>query len=324
VTAQGDGNGDALRVGLIGCGRLTEQGYLHALAEVDSARLVGLADPDPIRRERAAGIAASLGDLVPTYRGIASLLAGARPDALVLASPAAAHVAGAREATAAGVPVLVEKPPAPDVDGAAELAALDPPPWMAFNRRYSRGIPALRARVHGTDDIDLDLSIAYRRQSWRAHVVDDDALDDLGPHLVDWVRWLTGQAVLEVATHEISPGHVVADLTLERGRAHIAAAMDRMHHERIECRGRDGRRVARWSAGGPVRAVTGRLRPGPHPLVAGLAAELDAFADVVRGRPSPDLATAADGLAVMQVIAAVRASAARDGSPVPVHPPEVP
>jgi predicted dehydrogenase len=74
-----------------------------------------------------------------------------------------------------------------------------------------------------------------------------------------------------------------------------------------------GGRVARHRAGGPVALVTGRLaamRGRPHPLVASLSAQLRAFAAAVDGRPAPDLATAADGLAVMAVLDAARRSAA--------------
>ena len=39
-------------------------------------------------------------------------------------------------ATAAGVPVLVEKPPAPDLAGAADLVPLSPTPWLGFQRRF--------------------------------------------------------------------------------------------------------------------------------------------------------------------------------------------
>ena len=257
---------DPVRIGVVGCGRLTEHGYLHAIARVAGARLVGVADPDPIRRERAAGLAATLGDAVPAYTGIAALLRGTGPEAVVLASPAGAHLAGAEVATEAGVAVLVEKPPAPDAAGAAALAALTPAPWIAFNRRFDAGVRALRSRLPTDRPLDLHLSIEYRRRSWRPHVVDDDVLDDLGPHLVDWARWLTGREVVEVTTPE-----TVAEPIRRRphlgacGRARISAASDRLHHERIECRELSGRRVACWSRGGPARAVLGRLRRGDHP-----------------------------------------------------------
>ncbi len=310
-------------IALIGCGRLTEQGYLPALARVPGARLVALADPDPMRRERAAGIAASSSGPVPTYTGITSLLEHMRPDAVILATPAPAHLADARAATSAGSAVLVEKPPAPDVDDATALAALTPAPWVAFNRRFDPGVRALRAAVPADGDVDVRASIHYRRQSWRAHVVHDDVLDDLGPHLVDWVRWLTGRPIVAVSAGAVSRDRCTVDLTLDRGRAAIGAAADRLHEERVEIRRPDGTPPARWSRGGPVEAVLGRVRRGDHPLVTSLAAQLEAFVDAVGGGHPPDLATADDGLAVRRVIAAARASHAAGGSPVPVLP-EVP
>lgn len=310
--------GDPVRIAVVGCGRLTEHGYVPAIARVREARLVGVADPDPIRRERAAGLAASLGVVVPAFTGIESLLDAVSPDAVVLASPAAAHVDGARIATAAGVTVLVEKPPAPDATGAEQLAALRPRPWIAFNRRFDPGVRSLRAERSVEVDGELRLSIAYRRRSWRAHTVRDDALDDLGPHLVDWARWLTGQEIVAVTARTVSDQRAEVVLRLERSRARIVAATDRLHAERIEWRAPDGRRVARWTAGGPVRAVTGRFAAGDHPLVTSLAGQLDAFVHAVGGRPAPDLATAEDGAAAMRAIAACRASAASGGVDVPV------
>jgi predicted dehydrogenase len=60
-------------------------------------------------------------------------------------------------------------------------------------------------------------------------------------------------------------------------------------------------------------AVRGRLPGAEHPLLATLAAEVDEFTRVVRGEPPVRLGTATDGLAVMQVLDAARASV------TPVH-----
>ena len=72
-------------------------------------------------------------------------------------------------AATAGVAVLVEKPPALDAAGAAALAALTPPPWVGFNRRYDPGAQRVRAAIPAEGDVDLRLEISYRRRSWRAH-----------------------------------------------------------------------------------------------------------------------------------------------------------
>jgi predicted dehydrogenase len=311
---------EALRLGLVGCGRLAELGYLPALDLVGAVRLVAVADPDRIRRERVAGHA---GPGVRALRDAEALLAAVPVDALVLASPTAAHVADAAAAAEAGVTVLVEKPPAPDADGAAGLAALTPTPWVAFNRRFDPGARAARDAVPATGTLDLRLAISYRRRSWGAHAVHDDALTDLGPHLVDWARWLTGSEVHEVTSATASHERASMTLALGRGTARIDAAADRLHRERIEVRDAAGTVVARHAVGGPVAAVTGRLVAGPHPLVTSLAGQLEALVDAVAGRPSPHLGTAADGLATMQVLDAARTSAAT-GRPTPVPSPQEP
>ncbi len=297
-----------VRLGLVGAGRLAEAGYVPAAAAAAGVTLVAVADPDPRRRARVAALAGG----VPAHPDCAALLAAADVDALVLATPAAAHLADARAAAAAGIPVLVEKPPAPDRDGAAALAALAPPPSVAFNRRFDPAVAALRAAVPRGAEVGLRLEIGYRRGGWGAHTVTDDALLDLGPHLVDLARWLTGEEVTDVRRVTVTPQRAGFDLVLGPARARVRCATDRVHRERVAVRRRDGTPVGQHRVGGPVAAVLGRL-PGagrrPHPLVASLTAELVAFARTVRGTPDPTLGTAADGVAAMAVLDEVRARA---------------
>ena len=290
-----------VRIGLVGAGRLAELGYLPAAAAARGVRLAAVAEPDPGRRARVAG------DL-PGFASAAALLAGADVDALVLATPAAAHLTDARAAVAAGVPVLVEKPPAPDRAGAEALAALDPAPSVAFNRRFDPAVAAVRAAVAPGAEVGLHLEIGYRRGGWAPHTVADDALLDLGPHLVDLARWITGAEVTEVRRVSLTPRRAEFDLVVGAARARIRCATDRLHDERVEVRTRAGRLLARHRVGGPVAAVLGRLplARGPHPLVASLTAELEAFARTVRGTPDPTLGTAADGVAVLAVLDEVR------------------
>ena len=79
--------------------------------------------------------------------------------------------------------------------------------------------------------------IAYRRGGWGAHAVADDALLDLGPHLVD-LRPLDH----ERRGHARAPGEVTPEpgrrstwSSARRGPA-IRCATDRLHHERVEVR----------------------------------------------------------------------------------------
>ena len=313
-----------LALGLAGCGRLAEAGYLPALAAVPELRLVAVADPDPVRRDGIAdGVRHATGGRVSTHADAMSLLAAGALDVLILATPAHSHTADAAAAAAAGVPVLVEKPPAVDAAGAARLAALRPAPWVGFNRRFDPGIAALKAAVPASGRLDVRLHISYRRRSWQAHEVHDDALLDLGPHVVDLALWLSGGEATDVRDGRTATERATFRVGLGRAGADVTVATDRPHRELVEIRDDRGARLARHRAGGLVSAVTGRLGPRrDSPLVASLAGQLRALAAAVRDapdtRPGTGLGTAADGLAVMEVVEAVRASAAAEGRTVTV------
>ena len=310
-----------VRIGLVGCGRLAVLGYAPALRRAPGVALVAVADPDHRRR---AEVLVAHGDLragrVMAFPSAAALLGEVEVDALVLATPAHLHVADAARAVAAGVAVLVEKPPAEDLGGARGLAALDPAPWVGFNRRFDPGVRAVRAAVPPVGDLDLTVAISYRRRSWGAHVAHDDALLDLGPHLVDQARWLTGAEVTSVTASEVTHERAALELHTTRGLVRVLARADGVHRELIDLRDAAGRSLARHVVGGPVDAVRGRLQRGPHPLVLSLTAQVAALGRVLAGADEPDLGTAADGVAVMGALHAARASMAAGGEDVAVPP----
>jgi predicted dehydrogenase len=299
-----------MRLGLVGCGRIAERGYVPALALARSVRLVAVADPV---RERCERIAPG----VPAYGSAEELLEAAEIDALVLATPAEAHVADARRATAAGVPLLVEKPPAPDVAGAAELAALQPRPWIGFQRRFRPELAALRERARDVAEPSLALELHARRTAWDPYVSRDDALRDLAPHLVDLALWLSGRPALAVSAvvHALRAELV---LELDGGRARVSCAHDRSYLGLVEIRS-NGRLIGRVREGGPARRIAIRLGLIGNPLNLALAAQLDALARAVDGGDPAPLADAEDGLAVMAAVDAARRSAAAGGATVAVN-----
>jgi predicted dehydrogenase len=315
-------SGPPLRLGLVGCGRLAERGYLPALASIPGLTVVAVADPDPDRR---AGIARALGGVVGTFATTADLLAASALDGLVVASPVAFHGADATAAAGHGLVALVEKPPAVHASDASRLLALHPAPVLAFNRRFDPGATEVRAAVQATAasdaPLELLLRLHYRRPGWGAHTVRDDALLDLGPHLVDWARWISGRDVTTVACDEITADRASLVLSLTGGAtARLDAATDRPHEERIEARAGD-RTIARHRIGGLVDGLVGRVRRGGRPdaLVTTLRAELLAFEALLRTGDPGQLGRPADGVAVMAVIDAARRSAERGGAPVPVQ-----
>jgi predicted dehydrogenase len=299
-----------LKVGLVGCGRLAERGWLPALQMAEAAgtaQLVAIAEPNGDRREaaaRSAGLEASA-----AFADWRDLVTGASVDALVLALGGRAQIEPATVATAAGIAVLVEKPPGGDLDGATALARLRPQPAVGFSRRFDAAWRELRG---AGAPCALELLLAYRRSSWGAHVVRDDALSDLGSHVADLAAWIGGSRVARARCSRLEPEAAEGLLELDggRGTARFAVATDRPYAELGRLDG-----AARVRRGGWWRNALGRFGAGPDAaaLPRSLAAEMTAFA-----AGDADVASAADGVRCHAVLDALRASAARGGEWVDV------
>ena len=220
-------------------------------------------------------------------------------------------------AAGAGLCALVEKPPAPDAPGALRIAALLPTPWIGFNRRFDQGLRLAR-RIPATGDPQLKMVLHYRRKSWKPVATDDDALLDLGPHVIDLALYLTGALPLAVrATAARDRAGLV--IATSRGQATIECATNRPHRELIEVSDAHGKRVWRTLRGGKARNIAGRLLPGRHPLVRSLTRQLEAYGRALRGEDPSPLATAAEGAATMCVLEAARRSDAIGGETVQVE-----
>ncbi len=293
-----------LRLGLIGCGRIAEWGYLPALRGAQAVRLTAVADPV---QERCALAAPG----VPSFVGAADLLEAGAADALVLATPVDAHLPDARLAAEAGIPALIEKPPARDAGEAAQLASLSPPPWIAFNRRFEPELVAIRnAAQTTTEPVELSFVIRARKSSWPSYEVDDDVLLNLGPHVVDLALWIS-QADLTAVRGRSDRDSAVLELELgDRGVAHIECAANRPYLERIVLRS-GGKPLARYERGGLLQGMRAILAgvTAESPLVPSLTRQIESFARAARGGVEPDLASAADGVRVMRVLDAARRSA---------------
>jgi predicted dehydrogenase len=296
-----------LRFGVVGCGRIAERGWIPAIARVEGVELAAVADTDAAR-------CAAVSPGTPAFASAEDLVRAGGVDAVVVATPAAAHVSDARVVATAGLPSIVEKPPAPDAAAARLLAALKPTPRIGFNRRFDPLLQEARANVPERETLSIELVFHYRRASWAPRVVADDALLDLGPHLIDLALWLSDSPLRRVRAELQTRGSCSLELELERATASLSCATDRVYRELVAVRGANGRVVARRSRGGVVHAVLGRLLPSSDLLGASLAGQLEAFCSSIRGSDESQLATAADGVAVMDAIDAARRSHMLDGA----------
>jgi predicted dehydrogenase len=304
--------GAPLRLGLVGCGRLAELGCAPAARAAAGVEVVAVSDPDRARRGLVAGLLGA-----SAHAQLDELLAATALDAIIVCTSPEHHEDAATAVAEAGLPALVEKPPAPDAAGALRLAALTPPPWIGFNRRFDQGLE-LADHVPPGGDLELRMVLHYRRASWRPVTRGDDALLDLAPHLIDLALHLTSALPLAVRAHSARERAGI-ELATERARVRIECATNRPYRETVEIFDGGGRRVARAERGGRARGIAARLRPGAHPLVRSLTAQLEAFGAALRGEDHGPLATAGEGAAVMCVLDAARRSDAIGGDTVAVE-----
>src|ERR1700752_2485702 len=102
------------RIAVVGAG-LIGQAHIKRVLEEPEAKLTGIADPSPQSKAQAEGLG------VAWAPNIETLLSQARPDGVVIATPNQLHVPHGLAAVKAGVPLLLEKPVADNVDSALAL-----------------------------------------------------------------------------------------------------------------------------------------------------------------------------------------------------------
>jgi predicted dehydrogenase len=109
---------DVTRFGIVGSGWRGRFFLRLAAVLPDRLRATGV-----VTRSAEAGARVREAWGVPDFRSVGDLLAGERPDYVIVAVPWPVTPVATRELVALGVPVLAETPPAPDLDGLRALWA---------------------------------------------------------------------------------------------------------------------------------------------------------------------------------------------------------
>lgn len=107
----------SLRVGIIGCGRVTDS-HIAALRSIRDVKLVGVCD---LNRELAEQTALNYG-IGRFYTDFSELLFNEKPDVIHITTPPQTHLPLCVQAMEAGCHVLVEKPLALTVDEVDKMA----------------------------------------------------------------------------------------------------------------------------------------------------------------------------------------------------------
>ena len=181
-----------VRLGIIGCGNVTENRHLPAIRSLSDLQVVALADIDKGRLHRAA----DRFGVENRYVDYRDLLADPGVEAVAVCTPMQWHVEMAIAALDAGKHVLVEKPLALSLDEAETLierAAASPRKVMVgYNLRWHRLVRQAREMIQQGQLGRIELAVAtftsgtrYRRD------------------VLEWKkrRALGGGVLLEFATH---------------------------------------------------------------------------------------------------------------------------
>jgi myo-inositol 2-dehydrogenase / D-chiro-inositol 1-dehydrogenase len=329
-----------LHVGLIGCGRIAEHVHLEALSRVPGLRVSAVVDADP---ERLDAVARRVPEAVPMDSAEA-LLDDPAVGAVVIATPPATHVDLAVQAFQAGKHVYLEKPVAPDLDGAQRVVDA----WrtagtvgaVGFNYRFHPLVGAARARIADLGPLTAIRTVftTARRTlpPWkRARATGGGILLDLASHHADLVPFLTGEDVTEVwadvrdseegeGTTAVVQARLASGVPVQmlfssqatdEDRVEVLGEQGRVHYDRL----RSGRAAVEtpsfaYGRGAQVHRVAQALRDGLRKTLASpgdpsFQRAFAAFAGTCAGGDRDALATPDDGLRSLAVVVAAEASA---------------
>jgi predicted dehydrogenase len=206
---------DQIRLGVVGCGRISQVAHLPAIAKAGSVELRAVCDASP---QVATAMAERYG--VSAHTETAALL-NDDIDAVVVAVPDQAHAVVAREALLAGRHVLIEKPIAETITQAEELRELACSSGLqlqvASMKRYDPGVQyaagavrrlgslrsvtgwyrvmaRLRAPVEATlfPPLVVDPAIEAREAEYKTEHRSQHLLVTHGVHTFDLLRYLGG------------------------------------------------------------------------------------------------------------------------------------
>ncbi|MBA3342517.1 MAG: Gfo/Idh/MocA family oxidoreductase [Gemmatimonadaceae bacterium] len=276
---------NAVRIAVLGLGEAGYNMHMPALAQMRGIELVGACDIDLDRRANAAKAWS-----VPVFDNLEKMLAEARPEMLIVATPPDSHARICLQAIAAGCHVICEKPFTSTLEEADTVmaAAAAAGRRIALNHEF-REMPIFRAvldEIGGPrgDQIvfaqlwqHMDMA-PWMEKGWRGSM-QRRTLHEGGVHLVDYLLALFGEKPHAVsatmsACGAQEPGadvgaDAVAIVSLEFSRGRLAQILQ----HRL-CKGetqyfelRADTRVASYRAsfGGRARVTAGLYRSTvPH------------------------------------------------------------
>lgn len=337
-----------IRLGIIGCGRVTQQVHLPVLGGLSQLRVVALAERDPERLKKTA----DRFRIPNRYAQGEDLLEDSRLDAVAICTPLMTHAELTIRALTAGKHVFVEKPLALNVsEGERMVAAAQASEKISvigFNLRSHRLIQRARGvietgalgRIHQVVTLwGSDLQHDPQMPEWRRRVsTGGGALIEIGVHHIDVCSFMLQDKIDIVQMFDRSmacEGESASLLARTRGGTLISCSFSQVTSPIQEFRILGDRGMLSFS---PFRADSfsvhrvgekpdhwrNRLRSianmrelpelfgvmrGGGDYLRSIRQEWLAFAAAVRGEAAPVTALA-DGLVALRVLEAAQKSCA--------------
>jgi predicted dehydrogenase len=181
-----------MRVGVIGVG-IMGSNHARVFSDLPGARLVGVVDPDPKRRERVAN---AIG--CRTFSNIDGLIADG-VDAVTIAAPTHLHQDIALSCIERGLHVMVEKPIASTVEEGRSIIAAARNAGVTLMvghvERFNPAVQAIKDAIRG----EAILSIAITRVGpFPPRMSNVGVVIDLAVHDIDLIRWFTDSDIIDV------------------------------------------------------------------------------------------------------------------------------
>jgi len=205
-----------LKVGVVGAGSMGRH-HVRIYSELPGCELVGLADPDPAKRELAK-------QYETEYFTDARQLFAQGLDLATIAAPTKLHHELALEGLQAGCHLLIEKPITHNLDKAQELIDIAQQQGLKIAvghvERFNPAVTELKRMI---DDGELGEVLAInnlRVGPYHGRILDTGIVLDLGTHDVDLISYLFSQRAKSVFATAIQrrhnhEDHAVLQLTYE-------------------------------------------------------------------------------------------------------------
>ncbi len=185
-----------LRTGLVGMGVMGSN-HARVLSNLEGTEFLGVVDPALDSKKVPYMIFKSFADLIE--KGI---------DYCVIAAPTALHEDLACQSLRNGIPVLIEKPVAPNFESASRILELSEklkvPVAVGHIERFNSGLQQLKMRLENGELGDV-YQIATRRQGpFPARIADVGVVKDLATHDVDLTSWIAQSGYESISAQTVS------------------------------------------------------------------------------------------------------------------------